>query len=55
MSQLAVPVIAALGGVVFMTEEITLRLTVAAAMILGGIFLVVVGRAVFMAKEPSKA
>lgn len=55
VSQLAVPVIAALGGVVFMTEEITLRLTVAAAMILGGIFLVVVGRAVFMAKEPSKA
>ncbi len=55
VSQLAVPVIAALGGVVFMTEVITLRLTVAAAMILGGIFLVVVGRVVFMAKEPPKA
>lgn len=42
--QLLVPVIAALGGVLFMSETITLRLTVAAAMILGGILLVVFGR-----------
>lgn len=37
--QLAVPVIAALGGVAFIGEAVTLRLAVAAALILGGIFL----------------
>ncbi|MHC4974582.1 MAG: DMT family transporter [Planctomycetota bacterium] len=35
--QLAVPVLAALGGVVFLSEEITLRLVVAAMLILGGV------------------
>ena len=54
VSQLAVPVIAALGGVIFMSEVITLRLTVAAFMILGGIFMVVVGRVIFIEKETSK-
>jgi drug/metabolite transporter (DMT)-like permease len=42
--QLFVPVIAALGGVVFMAEAITLRVTLSAIMILGGILLVFMGR-----------
>jgi len=42
--QLLVPVIAAVGGVVFISEAITLRLGVSAAMILGGILMVVLGR-----------
>jgi drug/metabolite transporter (DMT)-like permease len=39
--QLSVPVIASLGGVVFLGESITVRLLVAAAAILGGIALIV--------------
>ena len=39
--QLSVPVIAALGGIVFLGEPITLRLALASAAILGGIALVV--------------
>jgi drug/metabolite transporter (DMT)-like permease len=39
--QLSVPVIAALGGVVFLGEPITLRLVLASAAILGGIALVI--------------
>ena len=39
--QLSVPVIAALGGVVFLGETVTLRLVVAAIAILGGIALVI--------------
>lgn len=46
--QLLVPVIAAFGGVVFVSEAITLRLCVSAAMILGGILLVVLGRYYFV-------
>jgi drug/metabolite transporter (DMT)-like permease len=42
--QLSVPVIAALGGVAFLGEHVTLRLVLAAAAILGGIALVVRGR-----------
>jgi len=42
--QLSVPVIAALGGVLFLDEHVTLRLLVAAVAILGGIALVVLGR-----------
>lgn len=42
--QLLVPVIAALGGVVFVAEPITLRLVLSALLILGGILLVVLGR-----------
>jgi drug/metabolite transporter (DMT)-like permease len=40
--QLAVPVLAALGGVLFLSESISLRLVAAATMILGGIGLAVV-------------
>lgn len=42
--QLAVPVIAALGGVVLMEESVTLTLIVSAALILGGILLVLLAR-----------
>ncbi|MDX2428189.1 MAG: DMT family transporter [Xanthomonadales bacterium] len=40
--QLSVPVIAALGGIVFRGEPITLRLVLASVAILGGIALVIV-------------
>ena len=40
--QLSVPVIAALGGVAFLGEPITLRLAVASAAVLGGIALVII-------------
>ncbi len=42
--QLAVPVLAATGGVLFLSEAISLRLVIAACMILGGIGLAVLGR-----------
>ena len=42
--QLSVPVIAALGGVAFVGEPLTLRLVLAAVAILGGIALVIRGR-----------
>lgn len=42
--QLSVPVIAALGGVIFVSEAITLRLTTSAVLVLGGILMVVLGR-----------
>jgi drug/metabolite transporter (DMT)-like permease len=42
--QLSVPVIAALGGVIFLGEHVTLRLVLAAIAILGGIALVVLGK-----------
>jgi drug/metabolite transporter (DMT)-like permease len=45
--QLLVPVIAAFGGVLFVSEAITLRLTISAVMILGGILLVVSGKYFF--------
>jgi drug/metabolite transporter (DMT)-like permease len=46
--QLLVPVIAALGGVIFLSEKITLRLTFSAIMILGGILMIVRGRYYFV-------
>ena len=42
--QLTVPVIAALGGVIFMSEAVSLRLVVATATILGGVGLVLGGK-----------
>ena len=45
--QLLVPVIAAFGGIIFVSEAVTLRLTVSATMILGGILMVVLGRYYF--------
>jgi len=46
--QLLVPVIAAIGGVIFVAEAITLRLTFSAVLILGGILLVFLGRYYFV-------
>lgn len=43
--QLSVPVITAVGGVIFLAEEIALRLILATALILGGISLAIFGRA----------
>ena len=45
--QLSVPVIAALGGVIFVSEAITSRLTISATMVLGGILMVILGRYYF--------
>lgn len=42
--QLLVPVIAAFGGVIFISEVITYRLTISSILILGGILLVVIGK-----------
>jgi len=42
--QLSVPVLAALGGIVWLGEPLTLRLVLAAVATLGGIFLVIRGR-----------
>lgn len=49
--QLSVPVIAAFGGVLFVSEAITARLTLSALMILGGILLVVLGRFYFVQRK----
>jgi len=46
--QLVVPVIAALGGDLFLSEAVTLRLVVSATMILGSILMVVLGRYYFV-------
>jgi len=42
--QLAVPAIAALGGIIFVGEEVSLRLIVASGFILGGILMVFLGK-----------
>lgn len=42
--QLSVPVIAAFGGVLFVSEAITARLAISAAMVLGGILIVILGQ-----------
>lgn len=44
--QLSVPVLAALGGVIFLSEEISFRLVISSVSILGGLGLVVLGRSV---------
>lgn len=49
--QLSVPVIAALGGVIFVSEAITIRLTISAAMVLGGVLMVVLGKYYFTRAE----
>ncbi|MEW6602413.1 MAG: DMT family transporter, partial [Nitrospirota bacterium] len=46
--QLMVPVIAAFGGVIFMSETITLRLAISSVIVLGGILLVILGRHYFV-------
>lgn len=44
VSQLSVPVVAALGGILFVGESISLRLVLASALVLGGIMLAVAAR-----------
>jgi drug/metabolite transporter (DMT)-like permease len=51
VAQLCVPVIAALGGVVFVSEAISLRLTISTVLILGGILTVVLGSSCFVPKK----
>jgi len=48
VAQLSVPVIAALGGVIFVSESISFHFLLSAAMILGGIALVVLGKHYFV-------
>jgi drug/metabolite transporter (DMT)-like permease len=43
-AQLAVPVIAAVGGVVLLSEQLSLRLAISAVLILGGIGIAIAGR-----------
>jgi drug/metabolite transporter (DMT)-like permease len=50
-AQLSVPVIAALGGVVLLSEPVTLRLVVSSIATLGGIALVLLQRAAPDAKS----
>lgn len=45
--QLSVPVIAAIGGVFFVSEVITMRLVISATVVLSGILMVVLGKAYF--------
>ena len=42
--QLSVPVLAALGGIIFLGESVSLRLVLASLAILGGIALVIQGK-----------
>ncbi len=41
VAQLSVPVIAALGGLLFVDEQITLRLVIASTLVLGGVYIVI--------------
>ena len=52
--QLSVPVIAGFGGVVFVSEQISLRLTLSALLTLGGILMVILGRNAKTAKNTPK-
>ncbi len=49
--QLLVPAIAAFGGVIFVSENISLRLAISAILILGGIILVVLWRYYFVQRK----
>ncbi|XQW85293.1 DMT family transporter [Thalassotalea piscium] len=51
--QLTVPIIAALGGVIFVSEPITLRLFISSVFVLGGIALVIFAKTGFLAKRES--
>jgi len=53
--QLSVPAIAALGGVLFLSEQITMRLLLSSAAILGGIALVFAQRAATVPSSPTGA
>ena len=42
--QLSVPLLAAIGGVIFVSEQVSVRLILSTVLILGGIFIVVLTR-----------
>ena len=44
VSQLVVPILAAMGGLLFLDESITVRLVVASILIIGGIVVIIAGR-----------
>jgi drug/metabolite transporter (DMT)-like permease len=50
--QLAVPALAAVAGVIFLSEEITVRLLLSAVMILGGVSLALKGVASTVPANP---
>jgi drug/metabolite transporter (DMT)-like permease len=52
--QLAVPVLAAFGGIAFLSERLTLRLVSASLLVLGGIGLVLAGRRRFGLSTPAR-
>lgn len=52
--QLLVPVIAAVGGILFVSEAVTIRLIISATMILGGILMVLLGQYYFANFKTSK-
>lgn len=52
--QLFVPIIAAIGGVIFTNELITLRLVESSALVLGGILTVILGRNYFVSRASKK-
>lgn len=52
--QLFVPIIAAIGGVLFANEVITLQLVISELLILGGILIVVLGQSYFLRSESPK-
>jgi len=51
--QLSVPVIAAIGGVLFVSETITYRLIISAVIVLGGILIVILGKYFLLRKVKS--
>lgn len=53
-TQLLVPIIAALGGIVFMSEALTLRLLISASMILGGVLILIMGNHYFAQSQLHK-
>ena len=52
--QLLVPIIAAIGGVIFTSELITLRLVESSVLVLGGILTVIIGRNYFVTSASKK-
>lgn len=51
VTQLSVPVIAAIGGVVFVSEAMTMRLVISVFLVLSGILMVVLGKYYYTQKQ----
>ena len=52
--QLLVPVIAAAGGIIFVSEAVSMHLIISGSMILGGILIVILGRYYFIQLRQTK-